>query len=121
LFWFRLAKELHSTVDELQHRMSSAEFGEWKAYYSLEPFGDRIEDIRMGTLASLTANINKSKDTPAYKPNDFIPWAQEPQAEPSAPSPEAVAVTVFGINLAELKASGKKQITIRRGKSASAN
>jgi hypothetical protein len=101
--------------------MSSAEFGEWKAFYSLEPFGDRIDDIRMGTLASVIANVNRGKDTPPYKPNDFIPWAQEPQAEPSAPSPEAVAVTVFGINLAELKASGKKQLIIRRGKSASPN
>lgn len=121
MFWFRLAKELHSTVAELQLRMSSAEFGEWKAYFSLEPFGTRIEDIRMGTVASVVANVNRGKDTPPYKPNDFIPWVQEPQAEVSAPSPEAVAVTVFGINLAEIKASGAKQIVVRRGKSASAD
>ena len=101
--------------------MSSAEFGEWKAYYSIEPFGDRIDDIRMGTVASVVANVNRSKDTPPYKPLDFVPWVQEPQAEVSAPSPEAVAVTVFGINLAELKASGKKQLVIRRGKSTGPN
>jgi hypothetical protein len=70
----------------------------------------------MGTLASLTANINKSKDTPAYKPNDFIPWAQEPEVESKPPSAEAVAVSVFGINLAELKKNGTKTIVIRRNK-----
>lgn len=101
--------------------MSSAEFGEWKAYYSIEPFGDRIDDIRMGTVASVIANSNRGKDTPAYRPLQFIPWAEEPQAEASAPTPEAVAVTVFGINLAEIKASGKKQITIRNPKSRGPN
>lgn len=102
--------------------MSSAEFGEWKAYYSLEPFGDRIDDIRMGTVASVVANVNRGKDTQPYKPNDFIPWAQEPEVEEvKAPSAEAVAVSVFGINLAELKKNGTKQIVIRSPKSAGAN
>lgn len=116
MFWFRLAKELHSTVADLQLRMSSAEFGEWKAYYSLEPFGDRIADIRMGTLASVIANVNRGKDTPPYKPNDFIPWAQEHEVaiEDKAPSAEAIAVSVFGINLAEIKNSGAKSVTIKR-------
>jgi hypothetical protein len=103
--------------------MSSAEFGYWKAFYSLEPFGDRIDDIRMGTVASVVANVNRGKDTPAYKPMDFIPWAQEPEVEVegNAPSAEALAVSVFGINLAEIKASGKKQIILHRGKPASAD
>jgi hypothetical protein len=97
--------------------MSSAEFGEWKAYYSLEPFGDRIDDIRMGTVASVVANVNRGKDTPPYKPNDFIPWAQEtpePQAEVSTPTPAAVAARAFGINLTEIKKSGNKTVVIKR-------
>lgn len=99
--------------------MSSAEFGEWKAYYSLEPFGERIDDIRMGTVSSVIANVNRGKDTPAFEPKDFIPWAQEPEVEDQAPSAEAVAVSVFGINLAELKKNGTKQITLHRGKPTS--
>ncbi|WP_081064103.1 DUF4035 domain-containing protein [Burkholderia vietnamiensis] len=101
--------------------MSSAEFGYWKAFYSLEPFGDRIDDIRMGTVASVVANVNRKADTPPFKPKDFIPWAHEPETKESAPSAEAVAVSVFGINLVELKASGKKHVVIRNPKSAGTN
>lgn len=109
------------SVSRCQMEISSAEFGEWKAYFSLEPFGDRIEDIRMGTVAAVIANTNRGKDTPAYKPMQFVPWADEPQAEVSAPTPEAVAARAFGINLAEMKASGKKTIVIRNPKSAGVN
>jgi hypothetical protein len=101
--------------------MSSAEFGYWKAFYSLEPFGDRIDDIRMGTVASVVANAHRKEDTPPFKPKDFIPWAHEPAVKESASSAEAVAVAVFGINLAEIKASGKKTVVIRNPKSASTN
>jgi hypothetical protein len=100
------------TVEELQNAMSSAEFGEWIAFYSIEPFGDRIEDLRAGVVASVVANVNRKASTPAYKPLDFIAWAQEP-IKAGPPTAEAIA-SLFGVNLAEAKASGKKQFIIRR-------
>lgn len=112
--WFRLALKLGRTVDELQRSMSSAEFGEWIAYYSIEPFGDRMEDLRAGVVASVVANVNRGKDTPAFAPLDFVPWAQEP-AKPAGPPPPEAMAAVFGVNLSEAKASGKKQFVIRRG------
>lgn len=115
--WFRLAKELGMSVRRAQEEISSAEFGEWVAYFSLEPFGDRMDDIRMGTIAAAVANSVRTKDSPVRLPLDFVPWAKEPEKPVGAPSPEAVAASVFGINLAEMKKSGKKQFVIQRPKS----
>lgn len=115
--WFRLAKELGMSVARAQMEISSAEFGEWVAFFSLEPFGDRIADLRTGVVASTVANVNRGKDTPAFKPLDFIPWVDPtPEKPPEAPPPEAIAASVFGINLAELKKNGTKQIVVRRPK-----
>jgi hypothetical protein len=115
--WFRLAKELCMSVREAQERIDSAEFGEWIAYMSIEPFGDRIADLRAGTIASVVANTNRAKDTPAYTPLDFTPWAKDPEPEkPAAPSAEEMAL-LFGVNLAELKRNGTKQFVIHRRKS----
>ena len=112
--WFRLALKLGCTVRELQARMSSSEFGEWVAFYSIEPFGDHIEDLRTGTLAALIANVNRAKDTPPYKPTDFIDWGYKPEVKSGPPSAEAMAITVFGVNLAEAKAKGKRKLVIKR-------
>lgn len=112
--WFRLALKLSCTVDELQDRMSSAEFGEWIAYYSLEPFGERHDDIRMGTLAALNANLNRSPGGRVYLPEDFMPWVRKPEVvAEGSPSGESEAARIFGIDLAALKSSGKKTIVFK--------
>ena len=55
--------------------MSSKDIAEWKAYYSLEPFGEERADLRMGILASLIANVNRDtkKRQDPFVPADFIP------------------------------------------------
>ncbi|CAB3795493.1 phage tail assembly protein T [Pararobbsia alpina] len=114
MLWFRLALKMGRTVDELQRSMTSAEFGEWIAFYSIEPFGDHIADIRAGTIAASVINPQLKKDSTPYKPLDFFQWADPPEQPSVAPPPEAVAAGVFGVNLAELKASGKKKLILRR-------
>ena len=56
--------------------------------YEREPWGERMADLRMGTLAALTANLHrdaKRKKEP-YVPSDFAPWmvdtARAETAEP---------------------------------------
>lgn len=49
------------TVGELGRRMSSAEFGEWMAYYQLEPFGPLRDDRRAGEVAAMVANVNRDR------------------------------------------------------------
>jgi len=61
------------TVEELLNRISSKELSEWIAFYSIEPFGEDREDLRMGILASTIANSNRGKNTKPFTPQDFIP------------------------------------------------
>ena len=55
--------------------MSAKEFGEWMAFYTLEPFGEQRADLRMGILAALTANIARDEKRRArpYEVDDFMP------------------------------------------------
>ena len=61
------------TVSQLLKSLSSKELTEWMIYYELEPFGEDREDFRMGVVASTIANVNRSKNSKVYKPQDFIP------------------------------------------------
>lgn len=58
---------------EAQACISSQEFTEWQAYYSLEPFGQEPDDLRAATLAALTANANRDgkKQPRPFTVNDF--------------------------------------------------
>lgn len=61
--------------------MGARQMMEWFAYSSLEGFGDRRADLRMGILASLIANVHrdaKRKASP-FKPGDFMPKIREEQ------------------------------------------
>lgn len=78
-------------VGELLQRTSSRELAEWMAYAGLEPWGESRADLRMGILASLTANINRGKDQEPFKPSDFIPRFDESEAE-SEPEDESGGV-----------------------------
>jgi hypothetical protein len=63
-------------VDALLARMPVPLLVEWMAYYSLEPFGPSMDDLRAGVLASLTANIHRDekKQRNPFEPGDFFPW-----------------------------------------------
>lgn len=40
----------------MQDEISSREFAEWQAYYRLEPFGERVTDVRLANLLALIAS-----------------------------------------------------------------
>lgn len=61
-------------MEELQRRMSSAEFTQWGSYYALEPWGWDAQNWRMGVVASTVANYSGNIKKPV-KPSDFIPRA----------------------------------------------
>jgi hypothetical protein len=94
--------------------MDSAEFGEWSAFYAIEPWGGRIDDLRMGTIAALTANVHRGIGVKAFKPDDFVSWTYSPPAPTYVKPPEVVAMDAFGIDLAAAKKSGTKTIIIKR-------
>ena len=53
--------------------MSAKTFAEWQAYYALEPFGSYAEFWRAAMIASMIANVNRSKNQKAFTPEDFMP------------------------------------------------
>lgn len=59
--------------------MSTEQFFFWRAYYSLEPFGEKRQDLRIGTLASLIANVNRDprKRSRPFSPEDFFTSLQD--------------------------------------------
>jgi hypothetical protein len=70
--WHRVAAQLGRTVPEARASMSSAEFVDWCAFYSLEPWGFHADTWRMGVIAATTANYSGNVKTP-LKPADFMP------------------------------------------------
>ncbi len=54
-------------------QMTWKQFRAWRAYYSIEPFGEWRADYRMGVLAAVTVNIHSKKGSRVRKATDFIP------------------------------------------------
>jgi hypothetical protein len=62
--------------------MSGRQFAEWMAYAQLEPFGSPAQFWQAGLIASVLANVNRTKkDQKAFKPEDFMPrsMVEEPE------------------------------------------
>lgn len=57
--------------------ITSDEFTYWMEMAKLEPFGSQVEDLRVGTLAALTANLHRDtkKKREPFVPADFTPWS----------------------------------------------
>ncbi len=62
-------------------RLGSDEFTEWVAYSQLEPFGDLRGDYRSGVVAATLANVHRTKDARAFRPEDFMPFLEQPESE----------------------------------------
>jgi hypothetical protein len=52
--------------------MTSAQFAEWLAYSRIEPWGEEREDLRIGIIASMIANMFREKGKKPAQPSDFI-------------------------------------------------
>jgi len=65
------------TVAECQKRMSVQEFFEWVAFYQLEPWGEVRADYRSAIVSTILANSNRAKNTPPFKPLDFMPFVHK--------------------------------------------
>jgi len=54
--------------------MSAAEFAEWMAYYSLEPWGAEYDAYERALIASTIANVHRDpkKQKQPFKPEQFM-------------------------------------------------
>ena len=62
------------TVARMLSEMSSREFSEWMAYYTLEPFGEELADARNATsiAANVNATIAAAGGRSRVKPEDYL-------------------------------------------------
>ncbi len=60
------------SVSQAQSCIDSAEFSEWRAYHSVNPFTYDKTEALLAVVASILANVNRKKGTPAFKPDDFM-------------------------------------------------
>lgn len=64
--------------------MSGRRLAEWVAYSQLEPFGPPAQFWQAGLLASVLANVNRTKkDQKAFTPEDFMPRSMVEEPEQS--------------------------------------
>lgn len=71
---------LHSTLSELNRRMTRPELNLWIAAYNAEPWGEVRADWAAGQIAAVTATAHSSKRV--FKPSDFVPDFNRQYREP---------------------------------------
>lgn len=79
VFYHRLALRLGRSVRELLATVSSEELTMWMAFDRSEPIGDWRQDLGFGVIASTIANVNRTKNHPAFAPIDFMPLSPKPE------------------------------------------
>ena len=58
--------------------ITAEEYGLWWAEYCRNPWGELRTDTGFGIVAATLANVNRGRNTPAFKPTDFMPWHEAP-------------------------------------------
>lgn len=76
--------------------MSARQFVEWQAYCAVEPFGPQAEYWRAGLIASVIANVNRTKKSQkAFTPEDFMPQMMTTQPDDPQQDVSAAVVETF--------------------------
>ncbi len=81
---------------------------EWQAYYSLEPLGEERADLRMASVQTLLANINRDpKKGRRFKLDDFL-FDFTPPSEKPKPDSETVKSKIKTLFKGMAEAKSKK-------------
>lgn len=83
------------SVARCQREVSSAEFAEWIAYYTVEPFGEQRADLRSAIIATVIANVNRGKGQRPFKTDDFMPDFGKPDKRKQSDEQIAATFTAF--------------------------
>ncbi len=71
------------SVRRAQAEIDSAEYAEWIAFHSIEPFSYERSENMLCLVAAILANTHRDKGTRAYKPDDFKPQYGRKRVEDS--------------------------------------
>ena len=88
---------LGMSVKRAQAEIDAAEFAEWVAFASLEPFGVEVLYHIGGIIASTIANAHRGKGSRSFKPADFMPKFQHgPRKGKSVEGLKAMLMMIAG-------------------------
>lgn len=67
------------------------------AFYSLEPWGTEVEDLRAGIVASVVANANRDpkKQRKPFKPQDFMPQWERHNTDEQTPEEQRKVIEMW--------------------------
>lgn len=82
-------------VDGMLRGMTAEQFGWWLAYAGLDPIGEERGDLRAGIVASVIANVNRSKGSKGFTPKDFMPEFGEVAAASARRRAPLTDITAF--------------------------
>ena len=57
---------------ELENTLGAGELVEWVEYYRVEPWGQWRDNAHAGMIASVIANVHRSRNGKAYTIKDFM-------------------------------------------------
>lgn len=81
-------------VDQMLSELTAGQVMEWWAFYELSPWGEDRADLRAGIITAMIANCNRSRNTPAFIPSDFMPFAEKAEKKPQDTSDQIKALIV---------------------------
>lgn len=58
--------------------LTAAQFEEWQAYESLEPWGQDRTQWLLARLTMIVANLMRGSGTQPFTIYDFLPWLEQP-------------------------------------------
>jgi hypothetical protein len=74
------------SVRRCQQEVDGVEFLEWLEYWRQEPWGEERADHRAGVISAVIANVNRGKNSPMFRPADFMPRWGQTEASPAPTS-----------------------------------
>lgn len=79
----------------LERNMSHAELAEWAAFFAIEPFGPRREELRAGRIAATIANAIPRRGGEPFHAEDFFAELGDqaaPELKPVQSKEEQIAI-----------------------------
>jgi len=83
------------SVRRAQAEIDSAEYAEWIAWHSMEPFTHERSENMLCVVASILANVHRGKGVSAFKPEDFKPKYGESKKRDTAETIEMKLRAMF--------------------------
>lgn len=81
----RLGREMgHVNIDEMLHGLTGLQMQEWERFYQCEPFGAEVQELRLGNICAVLANLQRDSKTPPFTPNDFLVTCFKAKQEPQS-------------------------------------